>query len=189
MRSIVVAILLAGAGIAPAGGDETADWIPRMGTADERGPVPEDAEAEVAFAWIPWAATIEEALARAKVEKRLVLAFVTPWDDKRFEAGHAGAAEIARFLRPGAAPPAPASIESDPGYVKERALLTALLGHPDLSALVERCFVPVRLRMHTWHFLSSGTGTWQDPLPALGVRAGELRPPALVFCDPRGKLV
>jgi len=148
-----------------------------------------DPEAAVAFAWIPWAATIEEALARAKDEKRLVLAIVTPWDDKRFESGHAGAAEIAGFRHPGAAAPAPARIEGDPGYVKERAILTALFGHPDLSALVQRCFVPVRLRMHTWHFLSSGSGPWTDPLPALGLRAGELKPPALVFCDPNGKLV
>jgi hypothetical protein len=174
MRSVVL-LLLAAAGIAAA--------------ASGQSPAGSGGQAEVAFDWIPWAATVEDALARAKQEKRLVLAIVTPWDDKRFESGHVGAAEIADFRQPGAAAPAPARIEGDPGYVKERAILTALLGHPDLSALVQRCFVPVRLRMHTWHFLSSGSGPWRDPLPALGIAASELRPPALVFADPSGKLV
>ena len=143
----------------------------------------------LAFPWIPWADTIEAARARAKDEKKLVLAFVTPWDNKAWEAGYEGAREVAEFRRPNQAAPAPAPITRDPGHWKERAILTAFLGDPAVSNLVATCFVPVRVRMHTWHFLSSGKGTWSDPLPRLGTSAAQSHAPAVVFATPSGKCV
>ena len=144
---------------------------------------------ECAFEWIPWATTIEEARERSKKDRKPILAFVFPWDGKAFEAGYEGAETV----RKGAPATEPAELEaqrtSDPGFVKEQAALTVLLGHPDVSALVARTFVPLRLRMHTWHFFDGGPGPLADPLPDLGTTVRETRPPALLIVTPEGKLL
>ena len=144
---------------------------------------------ECAFEWIPWASTVEEAKAQAKKEQKLVLAFVFPWDAKVYEAGYEGAERVR------ASPPVPSVAEAeaqrsrDPGFVKEQAALAALLGDPDLSALVARSFVSVRLRMHTWHFFDGGPGPFTDPLPLLGTSDRETRPPAVLVATAEGKLL
>ncbi len=147
------------------------------------------ASGKLVFPWIPWADTIEAARARAKDENKLVLAFVTPWDNKVWEAGYEGARKVAEFRHPNQAAPPPSPITRDPGYWKERAILTAFLGDPAVSNLVATCFIPVRVHMHTWHFLSSGKGTWSDPLPQLGTSAADSHAPAIIFATPSGKCV
>ncbi|MHC4136011.1 MAG: hypothetical protein ACYS0K_13610 [Planctomycetota bacterium] len=140
-----------------------------------------------AFDWVPWARTVEEARERAKRERRLVLAFVVPWDGKTYEAGYDGAERV----HPPGSTPADAERQRtrDPGYVKELAILTTLLGNPDLAALISRRCVPVRVRMHTWHFFDGGRGPFDDPLPRLGTSERETRPPAIVFATAEGKLL
>jgi hypothetical protein len=137
------------------------------------------------FEWIPWAATIEEALARAKKERKPVLAFVTPWDASMFESGYEGAEAVSSSRKDLNVSP----METDPGFVKERAMLAALLGHEDLSDLVAKEFVPVRVRMHTWHFMHGGNGPYADPLPRLGTKARDAHAPALLFASANGKLL
>lgn len=141
------------------------------------------------FAWVPWAPTVEEARARGKAEGRLVLAFVFPWDSKAFEDGYDGAEKVRAQEPAAAAAQAEARRIHDPGFVKEQAALTAWLCDPDLAALVARSFVPVRLRMHTWHFFEGGPGPFADPLPRLGTSDRETRPPAVVVATPEGKFV
>src|SRR5205807_2252424 len=75
----------------------------------------------------------------------------------------------------------------DPGFVKEQAALAALLGNPDVSALVARSFVPVRMRMNAWHFFDGGPGPFPDALPALGTTNRETRPPAILVATPEGR--
>ncbi len=142
----------------------------------------------VGFAWIPWAKTIEEARARARQERKKVLAFVTPWNSKQMESGYEGAGDVVNHRMPANYDPV-RTRRTDPGHIKERALLTALLCNPDLAELVTKHFVPVRVHMHTWHFMSSGRGTWKDPLTRLGTSAREAHPPALIFATHDGKLL
>ncbi|MHC4954458.1 MAG: HEAT repeat domain-containing protein [Planctomycetota bacterium] len=149
---------------------------------------PERVAAPIGFEWIRWAATIEEARARAKDEKKHVLAIVTPWDSQQMEAGYEGAAEVVnRRLPPNYN--ADYTRARDPGNAKERALLTALCCDPDLSELITKHFVPVRVHMHTWHFFFSGRGPFIDPLPRLGTRAADAHPPALIFSTADGRLL
>lgn len=144
---------------------------------------------ECTFPWVPWADTVEDALERARRERRLVVAFVFPWDGTAYEAGYEGADRVR------ARPPVPTPQEAeqrlklDPGFVKEQAVLTALLGNPEFSALIARRCVPVRLRLHTWHFFDGGPGPFADPLPRLGTSDRETRPPAIVFATADGKLL
>ncbi len=172
MRRILQGALL---GLAIAGAPVSAD--------PNEAPVPYE---ECAFDWIPWAETIEGARERAKEGRRLVLAFAFPWDGKAYESGYAAASRV-RESAPSAG--GDAERRRDPGYAKEQAVLTVLLGDPDLSGLVARAFVPVRLRLHTWHFFEGGPGPLQDPLPALGTSDRETRPPALIVSTPDGALV
>jgi hypothetical protein len=140
------------------------------------------------FGWIPWAETIEEARARAAKENRIVLAVVTPWDWWHHESGYEGAEKVH-----GEGVPYEGDAErlrrTEPGAVKERAILTALLCHPELAALVADRFVPVRVHMHTGHFRYRTTRGWADPLERLGTTVKETRPPALVFASPDGALL
>jgi len=140
------------------------------------------------FGWIAWARTIEEARVRAARENRIVLAFVTPWDWWHHESGYEGAEKVHK-----AGVPYEGDAErlrrTEPGAVKERAILTALLCHPELAALVADRFVPVRVHMHAWHFRYRTSMGWADPLTRLGTTAREARPPALVFASPDGALL
>ncbi len=138
-----------------------------------------------AFEWIDFATTIEEALVRARDTNRMALVLLTPWDSRDHEWGYEGAASVGSSNTPSH----PNALGRDPGYAKERAILTTMLGNPFLSALIERCFVPVRLRMHTWHFMAGGPGPFTDPLPRIGTSARDVKPPALLWISPDGKLL
>ena len=144
---------------------------------------------ECSYGWIPWAATVEDARVTAKREGRLLLAFVFPWDATVYEAGYAGAERVRSRPPTVSAAEADAQKSRDPGFAKEQGVFAALLGDPHLSALVARAFVPVRLRMHTWHFFEGGPGPFPDPLPMLGTSDRKTRPPALVVATADGKLV
>jgi hypothetical protein len=143
---------------------------------------------ECAFGWIPWTKTIEEAKATAKKEGRLVLAIAFPWDGKEHEDGYEGAEAVRSQAK---VPPeqAAARRSSDPGWLKEQGALAAWLGEPAVSALVARSFVPVRLRLNTWHFFDGGPGPFRDPLIRLGTSDRATRPPAVVIATPEGNLV
>jgi hypothetical protein len=41
--------------------------------------------------------------------------------------------------------------------------------------------------MHTWHFQSTGKGTFSDPLRRLGTAAADTHPPAVIFATPDGE--
>jgi hypothetical protein len=141
-----------------------------------------------AFEWIPWADSIEAAKARAKDEGKLVLAFAFAWDAKAYEDGYEGA-EAVRAMDPTPAAQAEAQRSRDPGFVKEQAAFVAWLCDPDVAALVARAFVPVRLRLHTWHFFDVGPPPFVDPLTRLGTSDRETQPPAVVVAKPDGRLV
>jgi hypothetical protein len=159
-------------------------WLAASSASD--APVP---HRECAFEWIPWSEDVEAAKERAEREDRLVLAFLFPWDGKAYEGGYAGAEAVRRFPPVVAPEQAAAQRTQDPGYAKEQAALLAWLGDPETSALVARSFVPVRLRLHTWHFFDGGPGPFEDALPSLGTSARETRPPAVVVAAPDGKAV
>src|SRR5262245_17165632 len=159
-------------------------------TANPSASAPDEVVAfrECAFDWIPWTSTVEEAKAKGKAEGRLVLAFVFPWDAKAYEAGYEGAERV-RAQDRAAGADADAQRLRDPGFVKEQAAFVSWLCDPELSACVARSFVPVRLRMHTWHFFEGGPGPFADPLTRLGTSNRETRAPAVVVSTPEGKLV
>ena len=141
------------------------------------------------FEWISWMDTLEAAKAKAATEGKLVLAFAFPWDGNAYEAGYEGADKV-RAADSGATPEqVEAGRERDPGFSKEQAAFVAWLCDDDVAALVSRSFVPVRLRLHTWHFFESGPGPFADPLPRLGTSDRETHPPAVIVSTPDGKLL
>ena len=134
---------------------------------------------------LSWAATLEEAIARAKQEQKLVLATVVAVSDDRWVGGYAGAA---RIWQGKSAPYGGDEIAMarDEGLRKERVMMASWFANPDVAALVTKYFVPVRLRCRPWDFdLDMPT----DPLTPLGTRLDDVGAPALVIGTPDGKLV
>jgi hypothetical protein len=133
-----------------------------------------------------WEPTIESALARAKAEKKLVLATVVALSDAHWAFGYADAEAL---WSSGSAPAfgADVSVGNDPGLRKERVMMAAWFADPDVAALVERHFVPVRVRCRPWDFDVDVGGA--DPLAPLGTTLDEIGGPALVFAQPDGKCV
>ena len=135
---------------------------------------------------LPWAEDLEAALDQARQEKKLVLATVVPIADQRWSSGYRAAPSVWEGTTPH--PWGDERVMAiDSGLVKERALLASIFADPEVAHLVREHFVPVRLRLHTYHF--DGQGRGPDPLPALGISARELSGPALIFARPTGKLV
>ena len=135
---------------------------------------------------IPWAADLEEALARAKESGRPVLATVVPVGDRRWVSGFAGAAAVwkGQTAHPFGDERA---MEIDAGLAKERAMMAALFTDPAIAHLVTNYFEPVRIRLHTYSFDEGASKPLEDPLRALGARAVDLGGPALLFADADGK--
>lgn len=140
---------------------------------------PEDVEA------LPWAGTIEEALARAKKEKKLVLATVVAVSDDHWVGGYASAREVWGRLAP---PPFgdELSMTLDEGLRKERVMMAAWFSDPDVAALVRQHFVPVRVRCRPWDF---DLDFPDDPLTPLGTTLDEVGAPALVVATAAGRCV
>src|SRR5262245_28767553 len=78
---------------------------------------------------LPWAPSIEEALRRAKQEKKLVLATVVAVSDDHWVSGYAGAAEILRPLEPPVFGE-DVSMALDEGLRKERVMMAAWFSDP-----------------------------------------------------------
>jgi hypothetical protein len=134
---------------------------------------------------LPWAATLDEALARAKKEKKLVLATVVAVSDDHWVNGYAGAEA---YWKGKDAPYGgdENAMARDEGLRKERVMMAAWFANPDVAALVTKYFVPVRLRCRPWDFdLDMPT----DPLTPLGTKLDDVGAPALVIGSPDGKLV
>ncbi len=138
---------------------------------------------------IPWAATVEDALDIARKRNLMVLAFVLPFESGHFEDGYAGATAVraAHPLDPNSSEEQARAGET--GFVKERAILAALLGDPRNASLASRRFVLVRFRLHTYHFPARGPAAGEDPLEKLGTSRKDCRAPALIFSSPDGKLL
>lgn len=134
---------------------------------------------------LPWAATLELALARAKQEGKLVLATVVAVSDDHWVSGYTGAEEI------WAGKESPfggdeIAMARDDGLRKERVLMASWFANPDVAALVEKHFVPVRLRCRPWDFdLEFPT----DPLAPLGTTLADVGAPALIVATADGKCV
>lgn len=137
---------------------------------------------------IEWASDIDEAVARARRERKLVLATVVPLGDRRWSSGFPGA----EALRRAAGKPHPwgdaRAMAIDSGLVKERAMMASLFSDPVIVALVREHFVAVRVRMHVYEF-DHGTARGANPLRALGTSGVDLQGPALVFSRPGGALL
>ena len=135
---------------------------------------------------LPWAPDVESAVERARDEDKLVLATVVPVGDRRWSSGYRAAPEVWAGTEPH-----PWGDERvlaiDAGLVKERVLMASVFSDPETAWLVRTFFVPVRVRLHTYHF--DGEGPSPDPLPALGISTPELAGPALVFAGPDGTLL
>ena len=134
---------------------------------------------------LPWAATLELALARAKQEGKLVLATVVAVSDDHWVSGYTGAEAIwaGKTLPFGGDEIAMAR---DDGLRKERVMMVSWFANPDVAALVEKHFVPVRLRCRPWDFdLKFPT----EPLAPLGTTLAEVGAPALIVASPGGKCV
>lgn len=136
---------------------------------------------------LPWADTVEEALARAKKENRLVLAFVFPIDNCQLESGHADAAKVAATYALPAGRTLEQLRESDAGFIKEKAALTAMLADPWSGEFVRRKFVPVKLRLVAEHFVVKGDSMYADPLKKIGTSCREAGAPSIIFAAPDGK--
>ncbi len=135
---------------------------------------------------LPWAEDLDAALEQAQKEGKLVLATVVPVAGQCWSSGYRAAPSVWKVAKP------PSwgderSMAIDPGLVKERALLASIFSDPEFAHLVREHFVPVRVRLHTYHF--DGVGFGPDPLIALGISASKLGGPALVFARPTGKLI
>jgi hypothetical protein len=165
---VSVSLLLA---IAPIG---AADW--------KQPPIRSGSEAVEA---LPWAATLQKALARAKTEKKLVLATVVAVSDDRWASGYAGSEQ---FWKGKEAPYGgdEMALARDEGLRKERVMMAAWFANPDVAALVQKHFVPVRLRCRPWDF---DLDFPDDPLAPLGTNLDDTGAPALVVGTAEGKLV
>ncbi len=134
---------------------------------------------------LPWASTIQEALARAAKEKKLVLATIVAVGDDHWVSGYAGAEDVWKNAR-GAVPDEASGMVGDEGLRKERVMMAAWFADPDVAALVRKHFVPVRVRCRPWDFdLQFPT----DPLASLGTKLDDVGGPAILFAKPDGKLV
>ena len=134
---------------------------------------------------LPWAATLADALARAKTEKKLVLATVVAVSDDHWVSGYAGA----EALWSGKEPPwggDEIAMARDEGLRKERVMMASWFANPDVAALVQKHFVPVRLRCRPWDF---DLDLPEDPLAPLGTKLDDVGGPALVIATAEGKLV
>jgi len=132
---------------------------------------------------LPWAATIEEALARAKKEKKLVLATVVAVSDDHWVSGYAGAEQFWK----GKGEPFGGdeiALARDEGLRKERVMMAAWFADADIAALVTKYFVPVRVRCRPWDF---DLAMPSDPLTPLGTKLDDVGGPALVFASADGK--
>jgi hypothetical protein len=132
---------------------------------------------------LPWAPTLEEALARAKKEGKLVLATIVAVSDDHWVGGYAGASE--HWAKSG--PPAfgeEISMARDEGLRKERVMMAAWFANADVQALVKKYFVPVRLRCRPWDF---DVDMPTDPLAPLGTRLDDVGAPALLVATAEGK--
>jgi hypothetical protein len=134
---------------------------------------------------LPWAGTLLEALALAKQEKKLVLATVVAVSDDHWVSGYAGAEA---FWSGKEAPWGGDEIgmARDEGLRKERVMMASWFANPDVAALVQKHFVPVRLRCRPWDF---DLDFPDDPLAPLGTKLDDVGAPALVIATPEGKLV
>lgn len=132
---------------------------------------------------LPWASTLEEALAIAKREKKLVLATVVATSDDHWVGGYAGARQVWSRLEP---PMFGEDVSSgnDDGLRKERVMMAAWFGDPDVAMLVKEHFVPVRVRCRPWDF---DLDFPVDPLDPLGTRLDLVGAPALVIATPNGE--
>ncbi|MEO6709260.1 MAG: hypothetical protein ABI054_04155 [Planctomycetota bacterium] len=163
----VLALFLAGVQSTP-----RADWKqPPIHTG------PESVEA------LPWALTLEEALARAKKEKKLVLATVVAVSDDHWVSGYAGAEALwADKGDPWGGNEM--AMARDEGLRKECVMMATWFANPDVQALLEKHFVPVRLRCRPWDF---DLDFPEDPLSPLGTKLDDVGAPALVVASPEGK--
>jgi hypothetical protein len=107
-----------------------------------------------------WAPDLDAALARADEDDRGVLALLVA------DYGNGGFTE------------------------HERLLLATCLVHPAVRAAIDAHWVPVVLRVspNVASFAAEKRGQPGDPLEPLGLDVGDVRPPALIALDRRGKL-
>lgn len=134
---------------------------------------------------LPWAATIEEALARAGKEKKLVLATVVAVSNDHWVSGYAGAEAAWKAARAPMIDDA-SGMANDEGLRKERVMMAAWFADPEVAALVRKHFVPVRVRCKAWDF---DVQFPSDPIAALGTKLDDVGGPAIVIASPDGKLV
>jgi hypothetical protein len=137
---------------------------------------------------LPWAASVEDALAAAKEEKRLVFATVVPVDSEHWVSGF----RAAETMRKGLSPPplgVARAMAADPGLAKERVMMATLLSDPALSDWVRRRTVPVRIRVHTLPCDPATRRAGDDPLTSLGLTTLACPPPAVVIATADGKLL
>lgn len=134
---------------------------------------------------LAWAPTLEVALERAAKENKLVLASVVAVGDDHWVGGYAGASELYES-RGEPAFGAEVSMANDDGLRKERVMMAVWFAQPDVAALIEKHFVPVRVRCRPWDF---DLEFKSDPLTPLGVTLDEVGAPALVVSKPDGKCV
>jgi hypothetical protein len=135
---------------------------------------------------IPWAEDLETALATAKETGKPVLVTVVPVGDRRWVSGYRGAERVRKGQEPHPWGDERA-MAIDSGLVKERAMMASLFTDPEIVHLVKACFVPVRLRLHTYVFDEAGSRQFEDPLATLGTSGREVGGPALVFARPDGR--
>jgi hypothetical protein len=112
------------------------------------------------LALLDWAPSSDEALARARREKREVLLVV---------AGAFGGESIAEH---------------------ERLLLATLFAHPHVRAAVAERTVPLRVRVSPAlvALALEGEDVHAHPLTLLGIALADCKPPALVRCGPDGSV-
>jgi hypothetical protein len=107
-----------------------------------------------------WASDLDTALARADEDNRGVLALLVA------DYGNGGFTE------------------------HERLLLATCLVHPAVRAAIDAHWVPVVLRVspNVASYAAEKRGQPGDPLAPIGLDVGDVRPPALIALDRRGKL-
>jgi hypothetical protein len=106
------------------------------------------------LALFPWAKSVDQAVERARRERKLILACVRSHYDS----------EKTTYL--------------------EQMLLAAMLSEPDVHTLIQARFVPVRVSYPPWvATLKQGHGDNNDPLLGLGISAKEAKATALIVSD------
>jgi hypothetical protein len=154
-------------------------------TAGEEWTQPPIRTAPASVEALPWVTTIDEALARAKAEKKLVLATIVAVSDDHWVGGYAGANELWKSLGPPVFG-ADVSAANDAGLRKERVMMAGWFADPDVAALVRKYFVPVRVRCRPWDF---DVDFPTDPLQPLGTKLDAVGAPALVIAKSDGTCV